>query len=259
MKTWSQFKTQLAVTEAVLPVNRQFGFLGTAKEKSHELLDKAVGHVKKAAAEHKHFKVDDKVISHYLDSKGGRHLADMMTDNVPDEQIHRALKNSLGEFSKTYNPALFESFLDYGSDDLQEQDPHLTKVYAAAQSTEGRYAAAKRKEADRKAREAYLAKKAGHVEPEKKPEPKPSEKKDSHTSHGIYHANPAKRAESHRAVRKLLDKPLKAHEASEKLKPHMDDAKLHTDIAHFAKASPDTDMRPIVKKRMEQLRKQRGF
>lgn len=256
MKTWDQLKQNHLenIGEAVIPTNRQFGFLGSTKEKAHELLPKAVDHVKKAAESHKAFKLNDQALSHYLDSRGGRHLGDMMNDGVPEEQIHKFLKGHFKEFAKAYDPALFEQeLIDVGDNVIQESDPHLTKVYAAAQSTEGRFAAAKRKEADRKAREAYLKKKSG--EPEKKEEPKKEEPKGT----GIYHPNTAKRMESHRHIRKLMSKPLKANDASSKLKPHLDDERLHSDIAHFAKTAPDADMRPLVKKRMEALRKQRGY
>lgn len=253
MKTWSQFKTEMPVVESVIPMNRQHGFLGTAGQQAHELLSKAVAHVKTANQGNKDFQMSDQTISHFLDSKGGRHLADLMTSKAPPDMIQRALKTSITDFSKVYNPALFESFVDQG--DLQEQDPHLTKVYAAAQSTEGRYAAAKRKEADAKARAEYLAKKNGThtAEPEKKEAPA------TPTGSGIYHPNSAKRMESHRILRSVMNKPLKASEASAKIKDHISDTKLHSDIAHFAKSSPDTDMRPLIKKRMEQLRKQKGF
>ena len=262
MKTWNQFKSQLPIHEAVLPMNRQYGFVGTAGEKAGELLSKAVAHVKKANAGNEHFKMSDMTIGHFLDSKGGRHLADLMSDKAPPEVIQKSLKNSIGEFAKVYNPSLYESFVDVGSD-LHENDPHLSKTVAHAMSAAGKAAAAKRRAQDAEARKAYLAKKAGGDKPaaastEHKPEPKKPEAV-AHTGTGIYHANPAKRQEAHRALRKIMDKPLKAHEASEKIKKHFDDERLHGDIHHFAKAAPDTDVRPLVKKRMEQLRKQRGF
>lgn len=262
MKTWSEFKPELFkhLGEAVIPMNRSYGFLGTAGEKAHELLPKAVQHVKKAAEGMQNFKLSDKVISHYLDSKGGRHLADLMSDGAPPEMIQKALKTSMAEFSKVYDPNLFEqNLLDDGSE-ITEADQHVTKMYAAATSTEGRYAAAKRKEADRKAREEYLkkqAEKSGHTASEPKSEPKKEPEKPTGT--GIYHPNSAKRMESHRAIRKMMEKPLKAKEASQKLKPHFDDERLHSDIGHFAKTAPDADMRPLVKKRMELLRKHKGY
>jgi hypothetical protein len=253
MKAWSQFKSQLPVVESVIPTNKQYGFLGTAGDQAHDLLSKAVAHVRNANKDNKNFAMSDQTISHFLDSKGGRHLADLMTSKAPPDMIQRALKASIGEFAKVYNPSLYESYAD-----IQESDPHLTRVQQHAQSTEGRFAAAKRREADRKAREAHLAKQRG--EPEKKEEPaKAPEAKPAPTGSGIYHPNPAKRMEHHRALRKILDKPLKASEASDKIKKHFDDERLHGDIHHFAKSAPDVDVRPLVKKRMEQLRKQRGF
>ena len=339
MKTWSQFKAQLPIVESVIPMNRQYGFLGTAGDKAHELLSAAVAHVKKASASNKHFQMSDKTIGHYLDSKGGRHLADLMADKAPPELIQKALATSIGEFSKTYNPQLFESYSEVADEETidmfaldeakivnhpriyahvhsdpkkksnkyivhapdhaglklpfrnkdaaknwtkkagykqyhdgdtsdaplkrlhEAADQHVTPVYAKANSTAGRFAAAKRLEAQKKARAEYLAKKNGtplpSAEPEKKEAPKATS---THTpTSGIYHANPAKRAEAHRALHKILAKPVKASEASEKIKPHFDDEKLHSDIHHFAKSAPDIDVRPMVKKRMEQLRKHRGF
>jgi hypothetical protein len=262
MKTWSQFKTELPLVESVIPMNRQYGFLGTAGDQAHDLLSKAVAHVKKANEGNKEFQMSDQTISHFLDSKGGRHLADLMTSKAPPELIQRALKASLTDFSKTYNPSLYESYAD-----LHENDPHLTRTQAHAQSIEGRMAAAKRLAANKKAREEYLAKQRGEhkpepkkEEPKKEPAKKPAAAQPTHQpSTGIYHANPAKRAEAHRHLRKIMDKPLKAHEASEKIKKHFDDERLHSDLHHFAKHNPDIDVRPLVKKRMEQLRKQRGF
>ncbi|AMQ65953.1 hypothetical protein AAY80_014 [Stenotrophomonas phage vB_SmaS-DLP_6] len=261
MKTWNQFKSQLPIHEAVLPMNRQYGFVGTAGEKAGELLSKAVAHIKKANEGNEHFKMSDMTIGHFLDSKGGRHLADLMSDKAPHEVIQKSLKNSIGEFAKVYNPSLYESFADVGGD-LHENDPHLTKTVAHAMSAAGKAAAAKRRAADKEARAAYLAKKEGGAAKPAAPEHKPEVKKpetSAPTGTGIYHPNPAKRQEAHTALRKIMNKPLKAHEASEKIKKHFDDERLHGDIHHFAKAAPDTDVRPLVKKRMEQLRKQRGF
>ena len=132
MKTWSQLKTQLPLVESVIPMNKQYGFVGTAGDQAHELLSKAVAHVKKANEGNKQFQMSDVTIGHFLDSKGGRHLADLMTSKAPPELIQRALKSSLSDFSKTYNPSLYESYAD-----LQENDPHLTKVQAQAQSIQG--------------------------------------------------------------------------------------------------------------------------
>lgn len=250
MKTWSQFKSQL-VAEAVIPKNHNYGFMGTAKD-PHKMLDQAIAHVKKAAKTVPHFKMSDETIGHYLDSVGGRHLADHMNYNSHPDEIHKSVSRSIKEFSKTYDPNMFESFNDDGSV-LAESDPHLSRVHASAMSTTGRAAAAKRQAADAKAREEYLAKKAGKTtEPKAVAAPVA---KDAPKKHGILHTNPAKSMEHWSKVRKILDKPLPAKTASEKLAPHTDDNRLHADLNHFAKSSPDVDMRPLVKKHLERIRK----
>ncbi len=252
MKTWSQFKSQL-VSEAVIPKNHGYGFMGTAKD-PHKMLDQAVAHIKKAAKTVPHFKMSDETIGHYLDSVGGRHLADHMNYNSHPDEIHKSVSRSIKEFSKTYNPNMFESYVDDGSV-IVESDPHLSRVHAAAMSTAGRAAAAKRLAANAKAREEYLAKKAGKsptTEPKMMPTPKPAEEQ---KKHGILHSNQAKAMEHWSKVRKILDKPLPAKTASEKLAPHTDDQRLHADLHHFAKANPDVDMRPLVKKHLERIRK----
>lgn len=261
MKTWSTFKRQ--INESVIPKNTKYGFVGTAGDQASGLLSGAVDHVKTAAQGMKSgFNMSDETIGHYLDSVGGRHLANLMASKAPPDAIKRSISRSLGEFSKTYNPQLYESWVDTG-EDLQENDPHMSSVYAKANSTEGRFAASSRRAADAKARAEYLRKKNGEPESEKKADLPKKTVTSSTPSHqattGIYHANPAKRAEAHKALRQVLDKPLKAHEAGDKIKAHFDDDRVHSDIAHFAKSSPDIDVRPLVKKRMEQLRKQRGF
>lgn len=339
-------KRKSELVEAVLPTNKQFGFLGTAGDKSHELVDKAVAHIRKANEGNKNFKMSDQTISHYLDSKGGRHLADLMMDGADDDQIHKALKNSIGEFAKMYNPSLYEDTFTFelieaingmtnkahaektrelrqkieahkaamhkaidahgdavrelerhrmhdpkyvvakqkqaakdgpyyeqgrsrmpgpsshgihegvkkilGKRVIKENDPHLSRVHAAAMSTAGRAAAAKRAEADRKAREAYLAKKNGTspaAEPAKAAEPEKPKKQ------GILHSNAAKAREHWAAIHRVMSKPMPAKSASEKLKPHVDDHRLHSDLAHFEKHNPDIDVRPLVKKHLERIRK----
>lgn len=248
MKTWVEFRSS-EVTEAVLPMNKGFGFVGTAGAKSHEMLDQAVKHVKKAAADHPHFKLTDQSISHFLDSAGGRHLADMMNYNTHPDQIHQSLSRNMKEFSKTYDPNMFESYADTG-EDLVESDPHMMDVYAKAFSTAGKAAAAKRKERDAKARAEYLAKKNGTTAAPEEPKQTEVIKK-----HGIMHANKAKASEHWKALRKILDKPLPAKTASGKLKDHTDDSRLHSDLDHFAKTNPDIDTRPLVKKHLERIRK----
>ena len=249
MKTWSQFKSQL-VSEAIIPKNHNYGFMGTAQD-PHKMLDQAVAHIKKAAKTVPHFKMSDETIGHYLDSVGGRHLADHMNYKSHPDVIHKAVSRSIKEFSKTYDPNMFESFND-GSV-LAESDPHLSAVYAAAMSTAGKAAAAKRLAAYAKAREEYLAKKAGKTnEPKMMPTPVA---KDAPKKHGILHTNQEKAMEHWSHVRKILDKPLPAKTASQKLGPHTDDNRLHADLNHFAKTSPDVDMRPLVKKHLERIRK----
>lgn len=345
MKTWAQFKSQL-VSEAIIPKNHNYGFMGTAQD-PHKMLDQAVAHIKKAAKTVPHFKMSDETIGHYLDSVGGRHLADHMNYKTHPDEIHKAVSRSIKEFSKTYDPSLYEDtftfelieaingmtnkahaektrelrqkieahkaamhkaidahgdavreleshrmhdpkyvaakqkqsakdgpYYEQGRSRMpgpsshgvhesvkkildtrviQESDPHLSAVHAAAMSTAGKAAAAKRRAADAKAREEYLAKKAGKTtEPKAMPTP-PT--KEAPKKHGILHTNLAKSMEHWSQVRKILDKPLPAKVASEKLAPHTDDNRLHADLNHFAKSSPDVDMRPLVKKHLERIRK----
>lgn len=74
----------------------------------------------------------------------------------------------------------------------------------------------------------------------------------------VFSSNPVRRSKAVGHVRRLMREPLRAHEASEKLHKHVDDPKLHAEIAHFKKLDPHTDVRPVVKGRMRQL-KVEGF
>ena len=74
----------------------------------------------------------------------------------------------------------------------------------------------------------------------------------------IFSSNPVRKAKAVGHVRRLMREPLRAKEASEKLKKHVDDQKLHSDISHFAEKDPHVDVRPVVKQRLKQLKVQ-GF
>jgi hypothetical protein len=266
MKTYRQLTATLPyVRESVIPKNSSYGFLGTAGEGAHELLDKAVKHVKDANKGNKNFQMSDVTIGHFLDSVHGRHLADMMVSKQPDDIIQRSVKAAVTHFSKTYNPQLFESFLDFGQGTLNEADMHtrsdISSVYAQASSAAGRAAAAKRRAADKAAREKHLAAQNPQKDEPKKEEPKKKpEAKVPHSDGtvGIHSSNPIKKDKAIGEIRKLDREKLHAHEASKKLMPHTDDSKLHKQIKSFADMAPDTDVRPVVRKRMKEL-KIRGF
>ena len=180
--------------EAVIPQNKNYGFLGTAGEQSHQLLSKAVSLIKKANEGNKAFPMSDAVISHFLDSRGGRHLAELMMDKADPEYIIKSLKKSISEFGKNYNPALF-------AESLEEEEQKKT---------------------------------------------------------GIFSSHPHKKGKSIGHIRKLMNEPLKAHEAIHKLGDHANDEKLHSTIKHFASQDPHVDVRPVVRKRMRELKVQ-GF
>lgn len=264
MKTFSQLKDSLPyVQESVIPKNANYGFLGTAGEKAHELLDKAVVHIKTANQGMKNFQMSDVTVGHFLDSRHGRHLADMMSSKQPEELIKRSLKASLTDFSKTYHPRLFESFLDFGEGTLYEAEPgarsDISQVYARASSVEGRAKAAKRRAADLAAQQAIRDKdKPAALPPIEKIVTKKTAVPHSDGTVGIHSTNPIKKDKAIGEIRKLDRDKLHAHEASKKLMAHTDDSKLHKQIKSFADMAPDTDVRPVVRKRMKELRI-RGF
>ena len=74
----------------------------------------------------------------------------------------------------------------------------------------------------------------------------------------IFSSNPVRKSKAVGHVRRLMREPLRAADAHAKLHKHVDDPKLHADLHHFSKTSPDADVRPVVKKRMKELKVQ-GF
>lgn len=74
----------------------------------------------------------------------------------------------------------------------------------------------------------------------------------------IFSSNPVIRTKAAGHLKRLLREPLHAKHANEKIKKHADDPKLLADIHHFSKHAPESDVRPVLKKRMKELRIQ-GF
>ena len=74
----------------------------------------------------------------------------------------------------------------------------------------------------------------------------------------IFSSNPVKQAKAAGHLKRLLREPLAAKDAHHKIKKHADDPKLLAHLHHFASTSPDTDVRPVLKKRMKELSVQ-GF
>lgn len=112
---------QSLISETVIPKNSSGGFLGTAGNEAHRLLDHAVVLVKKATKGISALKFTDIVIGHFLDSRGGRNMAELMLDSQPDDTILRSLKNSIEAFVRSYNPTLFEEYMDGWDEGLDEE------------------------------------------------------------------------------------------------------------------------------------------
>jgi hypothetical protein len=125
MLTFREFQNSV-ISETVIPKNSQGGFLGTAGTESHRLLNHAVALVKKSTKNVAGLKFTDIVIGHFLDSRGGRHMAELMLDRQPDDVIMRSMKNSIVAFVRSYNPSLFEEYID-GWDDGLDEDTEVGK------------------------------------------------------------------------------------------------------------------------------------
>lgn len=202
MLKFGEFQSKL-IAETVIPKNRTGGFLGTAGNEAHRLLDHAVVLVKRATKGTAALKFTDIVIGHFLDSRGGRNLAELLLDRQPDDVVLSSLKNSVSAFVRSYNPGLFESY-DGWDDGMGDSD--------------------------------------GQVIDEE----------------GIFSKNPVRAGRSVGHLRRLMREPLKAHEALGKIQDHIKDDHLHRDIKHFASKDPHVDVRPVLKKRMRELKIQ-GF
>jgi hypothetical protein len=72
-------------------------------------------------------------------------------------------------------------------------------------------------------------------------------------THGLFSMHPHRREKAIGGIKKLLRDPLRAHEASAKLSPHIPDPKLMDHINHFKNIDPSVDVRPVVKKRLREL------
>jgi hypothetical protein len=121
MQSFLDFQKKL-VAEAAIPKNTSGGFLMAAGNESHRLLDHAVSLIKKASVGIKELKFNDVVIGHFLDSRGGRHLGEMLKDKQPDDQIMPSLKQSIQAFVRAYNPQLFETAYDGWDDGMGDSD-----------------------------------------------------------------------------------------------------------------------------------------
>ena len=74
-----------------------------------------------------------------------------------------------------------------------------------------------------------------------------------HLEESVFSSNPARRRQAFSRLHKLMEKPLLAKDASEKVKKYCECPKLHADFDYFAKNHPENDMRPILKKRMREI------
>jgi hypothetical protein len=74
----------------------------------------------------------------------------------------------------------------------------------------------------------------------------------------IFSSNPVRKAKAVGHLKRLLREPLRAKDAHAKIKKHADDEKLLSNIKHFHSTAPDSDVRPVLKKRMKELNIQ-GF
>ena len=70
----------------------------------------------------------------------------------------------------------------------------------------------------------------------------------------IFSSNPTKQRTAAGHLKRLLREPLRAKDAHDKIKKHADDAKLLGDIRHFSTQAPEADVRPVLKKRMKELK-----
>jgi hypothetical protein len=206
MLHFSEFQKK-TIAETVIPRNTHGGFLGTAGNEAHTLLDHAVALIKKATKGIAALKFSDIVISHYLDSRGGRQLAELLLDKQPDDVVMTSIKKSIDSFVRSYNPGLFEETYDGWDDGMGDSDGQVI-----------------------------------------------DEDDSSPGTGGIFSSNPVRHGRAVGHLRRLMRQPLKAHEAHEKVKPHAHDVRLLNDIKHFAGKDPHVDVRPLVKKRMRELK-----
>lgn len=257
---------QSLLFEDPIPRNAKGGFLGTSGDQAHDLLPQAIALVRNVTRESGQ-QMDDQTASHFLDSVGGRHLAELLMSGMIDDKIKPALKKSIGDFMKSYDPSLFEA-----------NDPnatHLSPLWAKALSPVGTALGKKRAREREEARAAYLASKgleykAGAGLVPKSAEPAPDKKKVARvpasvrqaaehiSTVGIHSTNVVRKDKAVGEIRKLTKSPLAAGVASKKLLPHTDDPKLHSQIKTFAELNPSADIRPVVRKRMKELNI-RGF
>jgi len=70
----------------------------------------------------------------------------------------------------------------------------------------------------------------------------------------IFSSNPTKQRSAAGHLKRLLREPLRAKDAHDKIKKHADDHKLLGDIRHFSTQAPEADVRPVLKKRMKELK-----
>jgi len=74
----------------------------------------------------------------------------------------------------------------------------------------------------------------------------------------VFSSNPARRQQAFSRLRTLLDKPLPAKHAVDKVKKHADHPRVMKDFEHFAKHAPEIDVRPLLKKHMKMISAQQG-
>lgn len=80
---------------------------------------------------------------------------------------------------------------------------------------------------------------------------------DTQLEESVFSSNPARRRQAFSRLHRLMDKPLHAKDAVEKVRKHADHPKVMADFEHFAKHSPDLDVRPLLKKHMKHFSTQK--
>lgn len=128
--------------------NKGYGYHGTVDPKIHNgksMRKDSPMHDDDHARDHHYKKMHQtvrsltgehpKVVKHYLDSKHGRHLADVHNDNTTRRlavsHVHNYIKKDFAKFKKHYKPDLFETELRDDGTDLQLDEARFDHREAA--------------------------------------------------------------------------------------------------------------------------------
>lgn len=144
-KTINKIFEDLMESQHSISDNKGYGYHGTVKPEIHNSKRKNSplqgdeerarnhhyktmhGTVRSLTGEH------PKVVKHYLDSKHGRHLADVHNDNTEKRlavgHVHKYIKKDFANFKKHYKPDMFEELQDFGVDEeLEESTLHSSSL-----------------------------------------------------------------------------------------------------------------------------------